>query len=396
MCYSSFGKVPEIQRAEWRVQGGMKRGIESSDEESNLNSASSIYEYDDMTPHQKKIKMAKEYIEELKNNMEEEEVEETLQKEIEEVKFEKLAEFYDIFEDGNFSRINAIPTSIASTDEMTFLGCDNGDLWIYGVGYKCKMAFDSSVTLTTSPNNKFLVVGCDKTISLYEIKSFSIDAVNGKRKYIDSEEVLRLLKSLNGHRKRVTFLEFDLDSSVLYSVSNDRSLKVWSIKYSGANQVNDSGYVDTLFGHQDVISGMALLTKGKPITVGNRDKTTRVFNVANSSQMVYRVPHDSDACSSIAVINQRHFVVGTLSGQLLLFNSQKKRPIHTRHNAHSQNIMSTICGDISVSNPISHVVTIPFTDVVVSSSHNQVIMWKCDLDSNSFSMLKSIQMVFYS
>ena len=372
----------------------MKRELEASDEESNHSSQSSVYEYEDLTPHQKKIKMAKEYIEELKDNMEEDEIEETLQKEIEEVKYEQIADEYTLFEDGHYGRIPAIPISIAVANTTIFVGCDNGDLWIYGNGYKCKYEFGLAVAVTTSPNNKFLAVACDKTIHLFEIKTLETE-IRETRMFIEHELVLRLLKKLNGHRKRVTFMQFEQDSSTMYSVSNDRSLKVWSIKYSNENQTNDSGYIDTLFGHQDVISGMSLLAKDKPITVGSRDKTTRIFNIVNSSQMVFRVPNDSDACTAIAVVNQLHFIVGTSYGHLLLFNTQKKRPIHTKHNAHEQYKLTTICGELDVYNPISYVVSIPFTDIVFSSSHNQIIMWKCDLTANAFVRLRVISMVFY-
>ena len=380
-------------------QGGMKRALSSSDEESAHSSASSVYEYEDLTPHQKKIRLAKEYVTELKNNhLDSKDIEATLHKEIEEVQYEQIADKLLVTEDAcKFSRLSGTPISMACTIDLLFVGCDNGELWIYGPGFKSKFFFGLAISVSVSPNHKFLAVACDTTIHLFEIKSYKVDEIKPSRQFIQHDQLLRLLKKLNGHRKKVTHLLFDKDSSTMYSVSNDRSLKIWSIKYSNPQQTNDSGYIDTLFGHQDVISDLKLLSKDKPITIGNRDKSTRIFNIVNASQMVFRVPNESDACTSLAVVNINHFIVGTSQGHLLLYNTQKKRPIHTTYQAHSHvSVHSKISENtLVIPNPISHLQSIPNTDVVISSSCNQFILWKCDLNQSSFIKLSCHSLVFY-
>ena len=364
-----------------------------SENESVGSVSHSVHEYDEMTPHQVKMQMAKEYIEELKNEMDDDELEDTLQKEIETVKFDKIADTIVLSEPVHYGRVCSHPLSIARTSKLTFVGCLNGDLYIYGDGYKSVIQFNDTIVVQSSPNDKYLVIGVDNVIYLYEILSVELEP-NTKRKPIDHTLVLRLLKKLTGHRKKVTFMEFEKDSTILYSVANDRSLKVWSIRYSSALNNNDSGYIDTLFGHQDVISDMALLDKDKPITVGNRDKTARVFKIVNSSQMIYRVPQASDACNCITVINQNNFVVGTANGHLLLFTSQKKSPLYTLHDAHGMTMKSTICGEISYKHPISKLCSFPNSDLIVSSSNNQLILWKVDLENISFTPLNTVNMVY--
>ena len=66
-----------------------------------------------------------------------------------------------------------------------------------------------------------------------------------------------------GHRGPVTGLVFRRNSHQLFSTSADRTAKVWDLEVMG--------YVETLFGHQDGIQSCDSLNKERCITAGGRD-----------------------------------------------------------------------------------------------------------------------------
>jgi len=51
-----------------------------------------------------------------------------------------------------------------------------------------------------------------------------------------------------GHRDSITSIQFDRENDQFYTVSNDRSLKVWNIR--------EMAYMDSHYGHQSDILGM--------------------------------------------------------------------------------------------------------------------------------------------
>ena len=63
-----------------------------------------------------------------------------------------------------------------------------------------------------------------------------------------------------GHRGAITGLGFRHGTGQLFSCSEDRTVKVWSL--------DDMAYVDTLFGHQDRCIGLDTQRRERLVTVG--------------------------------------------------------------------------------------------------------------------------------
>ncbi len=80
------------------------------------------------------------------------------------------------------------------------------------------------LAVSISYDCKYLVSGGkDKKVNIYDTRS------------------LQKIKTFDGHRDSVTCLAFKRDSYSLYSGSLDRCIKHWDV---------NSGYMETLFGHQ--------------------------------------------------------------------------------------------------------------------------------------------------
>lgn len=143
---------------------------------------------------------------------------------------------------------------------------------------------------------------------------------------------LSRLHVFKGHRGPVTGLAFQRGTHQLFSGSADRMLKVWS--------VDDRAYVETLLGHQDSVLAVDALSRERAISAGGRDNTVRVWKILEESQLVFTARGFSVEC--VRLINEQNFVTGGQDGYLSLWNSGKKRPVFSVPFAHG---IDPVCGE---------------------------------------------------
>ncbi|KAL8655700.1 MAG: hypothetical protein Q9210_000722 [Variospora velana] len=173
-----------------------------------------------------------------------------------------------------------------------------------------------------------------------------------KRLIIWSATDLKPLRIFTQHRDAVTGLAFRKGTNQLYSSSKDRTIKTWSL--------DELGYLETLFGHQDEVLDVAALALERCVSVGARDRTARLWKVVEESQLVFRgggtsekrrpekhnnattngdatAPLKSYAEGSIdrvAMIDEETFVTGSDNGGISLWYMHKKKPVFTVPVAH--------------------------------------------------------------
>ena len=83
--------------------------------------------------------------------------------------------------------------------------------------------------------------------------------------------------------------------------------------------------METLFGHQDKISGIDCGARERCITVGGRDGSARVWKILEESQLVYNGPQSSLDC--VKLLNEEHWVTAGEDGHLAVWGIQKKKPL---------------------------------------------------------------------
>ncbi|KAI0689539.1 WD40-repeat-containing domain protein [Cytidiella melzeri] len=94
------------------------------------------------------------------------------------------------------------------------------------------------------------------------------------------------VKGFGGHRDSISALAFRKAQPTsttpiqLYSGSFDRSLKVFDLSVMG--------YIETLFGHQAPVLHIDTLLRETAVSVGGRDKSVRYWKVPEESQLVFR------------------------------------------------------------------------------------------------------------
>lgn len=179
---------------------------------------------------------------------------------------------------------------------------------------------------------------------------------------------------LTQHRGPVLDLSFSRDDLTLYSASSDRTIKIWSLE-SG-----EALYIDTLYGHQDSVPSVSALGKETCVSVGSRDRTARLWKVAEETQLVFRGPESSGGSQEIiSMIEEGAFVTGTDSGAISLWNTRRKKPLCTQLEAHSGN------------KPIGALAAYPFTDLLATGSGDGFLrLWRAAPSANELSCIRDI------
>jgi len=131
------------------------------------------------------------------------------------------------------------------------------------------------------------------------------------------------VRAFQGHRDTVTSLVFRRDSYSLFSGSLDRCLKHWDL--------NEMGYLETLFGHQDGVTAVDCWTKERPVSA-SIDRTCRLWKVADETHLVFRGLKST--ADSVQIMTEDTFVTGGQDGALHLWAETQKKPLASVVAAH--------------------------------------------------------------
>ncbi|KAF8463760.1 WD40-repeat-containing domain protein [Gautieria morchelliformis] len=124
---------------------------------------------------------------------------------------------------------------------------------------------DEVLALALSGDGKYLVSGGkDRTVGVWDVIG------------------LAWVKGFVGHKDTISALSFRKSTNMLYSASSDRTLKLFDLS------PGVMGYVETLFGHQDSVTGLDSLRGDTAVSCGGRDRTVRFWKIADETQLVFR------------------------------------------------------------------------------------------------------------
>ncbi|KAI1312867.1 WD40-repeat-containing domain protein [Xylaria venustula] len=213
---------------------------------------------------------------------------------------------------------------------------------------------------------------------------------------------LKPLRVFTHHRDAVTGLVFRRNSPQFYSCSKDRTIRVWNC--------DALAFVESLFGHADSALDVDALALERLVSVGARDRTVRLWKVADETQLVFRAtsgtgdrkkeislgvdPNSLAATGSldrVAYIDESYFITGSDNGCISLWTLSKKKPLDTIVRAHGLEDPLPPSVASSEEHPSSKVVpppqprgitslrALPYSDLILSGSTDGFIrVWKFD------------------
>lgn len=219
------------------------------------------------------------------------------------------------------------------------------------------------ISLAVSYNNKFLASGDESKTGL--IRIWSADSLDH-------------IHNFKGHRDAIFGLAFCRDTNHLYSCSKDRSVKIWNM--------DEMTYIETLFGHQSSITGIDVLSKDRAVTSGGTDNTVRVWKITEESQLIFNGHQRS--IDMVKRLDPQHFITCGDDGLVCVWGILKKKPLCIIDSAHG------LAAETNEPNWITCISTLSNSDVFASGSSDGFIkLWKSDDKYRTAKPLFAIPMV---
>ncbi|KAI9069760.1 WD40 repeat-like protein [Trametes sanguinea] len=266
---------------------------------------------------------------------------------------------------------------------------------------------DEIFVLAISPDGKYLASGGkDRRVGVWDVE---------KNEWV---------KGFGGHRDCISALAFRKATpslqtpTQLYSGSYDRTIKLFDL--------STMGYVETLFGHQDPVLAIDALRAETAVSAGGRDKTVRFWKVPEETQLVFRggggskwydefdgMEEDNEdgkpkgdkenaksesfvegSIECVAMIDETTFVSGGDSGSISLWSTQRKKPLFTQAVAHGMDLSHVETEDVAmVRKPrwVTALASLRYSDLFASGSWDgEIRLWKLDPKLKSFSLVGTI------
>ena len=190
----------------------------------------------------------------------------------------------------------------------------------------------------------------------------------------DARQAHAEIKSFSGHRDAITSLAFRRDSKSLFSGSMDRCLKHWDL--------NEMGYLETMFGHQEGVTGVDCWTKEKPVSC-SADRTLRVWKVVEESHLVFR--GDKGGIDAIQLVTDDSYVTGSQDGSVSLWKETQKKPIRSIAQAHGH--------DTGGARWISSVAAVKMSNLAASGSNDGIVrLWNASAEGRTLEQVAAIEL----
>ncbi|CAK1595856.1 unnamed protein product [Parnassius mnemosyne] len=356
-----------------QIAPNLENGQESSDSELDIKKFSDgeESESDHETAEEKKLRLAKKYLEEIEKEeakrAELKELDDAIEKRLQKDYLEQkgklrvdVADSYTVPSESDCRLIRAKEHRLSLTcvcvsldGQLAFTGCKSGCVIKWGIKEKRKLG------CLTFKTHSIYFKGCVTSIAVSSDLKFLATSDESNSINIWDPHSMKHVHTFKGHKDIVTGLVFRRNTHDLYSASKDRSIKIWSL--------DEMAYVETLFGHQSSITAIDALTRERAITAGGRDTTVRIWKIVEESQLIFNGPIGS--LDEVKLLDEEHFVSGSDNGSLCVWSVLKKKPLCTVTEAHGS--------ENNVPRWIISLATLLNSDVFASGSYdNNIRLWK--------------------
>lgn len=311
----------KVSALDGSLEGAVSSGDEGSDADADggadrENEEDAFFE----TPDEKRVRLAKAYLNKLEESRPREEVQAQLSHDVEEQARRTRVQI-DGLSLGEFRyfkghRDCATCVCMSSDDRTLYSGSKDCTLvkWDVETGqraevfvggknkFECGGHFAVVLGVCLMEEKGLLAsVGVDRLVRLWDLKAPPRSSC---------------IKQLFGHTGTITGVCADPDGAQFYTSSVDKSLKIWDTG-SGRNS-------ETLLGHVAAVNAMDIYHKGRPLT-GGFDKTVRLWKVDRETHLLFN--KHTYPVSAVSVVDADRFVSGSEDGSMHLWSGASKKPL---------------------------------------------------------------------
>lgn len=425
--------------------------IQNGDEGRDDDELSSDEEFADETAADKRRRLAKQYLENLKNaelnegdefdaqDLDDDIVGRRLQKDVAETKGyifkfigDKISQQFDDDIETVTTRIGSKNlTSMASHYPYLYTVSKDAELIKWNIENrkpqrikhtKGGLKFFNLNKTNPGANHHWDQINC---IAASPDGKYVVTGGSDSRLIIWSSENLACLKVLET-RSAVNSIAFRRNSDQLFAACADLRIRTYSI--------NQFTQLEILYGHQDNITDISALARETCVSVGSRDKTAMFWKIAEESRLTFRggdsvekkhkkkkkpaveengeinseeLPfHNEGSIEVVSMNDESHFVTGSDNGNIALWSLAKKKALFTERLGHglqpqfkpseiSVETSDTIAQQqIPERQPywITAVHATPYSDIFFTGSHDgRVKVWKLDQEGlRSFKLIGEV------
>jgi len=276
------------------------------------------------------------------------------------------------------------PTCVAlhmPTGDVAYSGSKDGSVLMWDIEKQCRLNTilphwknnhtnpdrkrSEVLALACSDDGRYLASGGrDNRIKVYDIRIMSKGFQDSSSAIQSDNKTSGLISTFDGHKGPVTTLAFRSQSLQLFSGSDDRCIRHFDL--------SELSYVETLYGHQAGVTGIACCTRDMPFSVG-RDRTARAWKLNEETHLIFRGGSKTTSADCITSINDDFFLTGHDDGALNLWCKDKKKPFATVTSSHGQSAHGLPRGIICCS-------SLGYSDIAVTGSNDGYVRyWKVHL-----------------
>ena len=125
---------------------------------------------------------------------------------------------------------------------------------------------------------------------------------------------------------------FDKENDQFYTVSNDRSLKVWNLR--------EMAYMDTHYGHQSNIHAIDFYSRDRVVSC-SQDNQVIFWKINEDSELLYQ--NRVHSVDTLNTLTNQFYITGSADNAIDLWIMNKKKPLFSLEGLHTNNswILST-------------------------------------------------------
>ncbi|OHS96776.1 U3 small nucleolar RNA-interacting protein 2 [Tritrichomonas foetus] len=288
---------------------------QSTDDESESDSANLDNLFTE-TAEEKKLRLTKEYIAGLKEDLSDDEA-----------VAERLSNDYEQESGKRFA-----PKILQPISSERYRAHERGWPTAFAMGNNCfySAAKDGSIVrVTLNPRHKF-DISLPSNVAVF---CLAYDDLHGQlasgdeKGHItvwDAENGIVLLE-LNKHSGAISGLAYQPRTYTLFSCSYDNTIRVWDCEAGNC--------LATLFGH--TLEANAIDYLGNAVTVGS-DHTLRLWKYEQEKQLVFHGGGIKGSIDCVSLFNFTYCVTGSQDGRICFWDLSKKKPVAMLKDAHGE------------------------------------------------------------